>query len=1761
LPIARHVVLDVRANLPPQAPPNVSWELRMSSMYASQTLVRPNCTTGRPGPLAGASPGSERTPVCLRKKLVSLTVSLAMLGMIAPAARAQTCASPTFSTTAYSAGQTPVFVATGDFNGDALSDVAAVNRASSLVPILLGASSGVMVASGPASANSGPLAAAVADFNGDGRNDLVVANEVQKNIVVIPGDGSGGFGTAIPTAVNAFPRFVTTGDFNGDGRADAAVANANPDNITILLGVGDGSFTLHTTLPLLTSSIAVGDFNGDGQSDLAAVSGGVHIYLGTGTGSFGISTRFDAGGTPLSIAVGDLNGDAHSDLAVANGTGGATVLMGTGTGSFDSMTPVPTEGNRAAAVAIGDFDDDGHGDLAVVNVTSATLSFLFGTGTGSFEAPRNYRVGSDPRSVAVGDFNGDGRSEAVVANSGSSTVSVFIAGCVPAITSITPSTGAGAGGTAITITGSNFSTTTGATTFTFGEAAASNVVCSSSTLCTATSPPGMATVSVRATVAGQVTVDTPADDFLYGPTQSCPNPNFAAAVSSGVRTGPNSVVTGDLDGDDKTDMVVTSNVSSGIAVLIGSGAGAFRRILLSDSTGPVSAAVGDFNGDGKNDIAVANENASDMSTFLATGAGTFAATPKIAFLPATYPSFVAAGDFNGDGRIDLAVANGGRSSISILRGSGTGSFVDAGTVGVAGRPAAIAVGDFDRDGDSDLAVSTNTSNVSILLGTGTGSFVGTNVPVGGAQGRLAIGDFNGDSFSDLALVNSAVLVLLGTGTGSFGAPTAFSAGISPSAVAVGDFNGDGRSDLAVSDSGSDNVSILVGSGSGSFAAPVSFAAGTGPLGVAVGDFDGNGGSDLAVVNYYGDDVSILLSSSAAGKLVVSTPTLSVVEGAGTVMVTLDRTGGSDCSATVDYATADGSASAGSDYVATSGTLTFGAGVTTQTVSVPVSPDSLNEADETFTVTLTNPVGGARVGLPSSVVVTIVDDDVAPTVTLSVSASSIGEGGVATVTATLSAPSGQNVTVHLSLSGSATSPSDYTASNTSIVVPAGSTSGTIIITATQDAVNEATETIVIDGATIVNASATSPLHATLDITDDDPAPSLAINDVTQLEGNGGATALVFTVMLTGATSQAVSVNYATVDGTATAPADYVAASGTLTFLPGSLTQNISIATSGDTVSEPDETFNVQLSGATNATIGVAIGGGTLKNDDALPTLAISSVRQDEGSGGGTTDFVFTVTLDGLTEQTVTATYATASGTATATSDYATTSGSLTFTPGTLTQTISIPVVADAVNELDETFTVALSGATAATVTAASGTGTITNDDPLPSLSVSSPSLVEGNNNTPAMNFVVTLSAASAQTVTVNYATADGSAVAGSDYTSRSGTLTFAPGATTQVIAVPIVGDPLSEGAETFTLTLTQPLNATIATATGTGTILDDDGAATLSISSPAQAEGNGGATEMGFVVTLSPAAGQTVSVNYSTADGTAHAGSDYTATSGTLTFAPGTTTTTIFVAVAGDGANEIDETFAVNLNAAVNAEVATAAGLGTIVNDDALPTLSIGSVSQPEGDTANDATFTIALSAASGQAVLVNYSTSNGTATAGSDYTSLSGTLVFTPGVITRTVFIPILGDTAAESDETFTVALTAAVNSTIGGASGTGTIVDDDTVQAPSIASITPDSGTGGDGEVITIAGTGLGGAISVTFGGVAGALITSSETTITVTSPVHAAGPVNVVVTTAAGTAAAVNGFTFMPAVTAEIPTLSEWMLLGLAAALAVTVISKLKA
>ncbi|MCY2927456.1 MAG: hypothetical protein NT031_18870, partial [Planctomycetota bacterium] len=296
-------------------------------------------------------------------------------------------------------------------------------------------------------------------------------------------------------------------------------------------------------------------------------------------------------------------------------------------------------------------------------------------------------------------------------------------------------------------------------------------------------------------------------------------------------------------------------------------------------------------------------------------------------------------------------------------------------------------------------------------------------------------------------------------------------------------------------------------------------------------------------------------------------------------------------------------------------------------------------------------------------------------------------------------------------------------------------------------------------------------------------------------------------------------------TATAGSDYAAAIGTVTFPAGVTTQTITIAVNGDTTYEYDETFFVNLASVSGATIADAQGLGTIRNDaaDVAPTLDIISPAPVAEGTGGSTFIHLEVTLSAASGRPVTLKYATAGGTATSGVDFAPASGTLVFAPGQTSQFIPVSIVTDALNELDETFQVKLSKVVGAQSGLLAATGTITNDDALPSLSIANASIFEGDSGFRKMVFTVTLSAASGQTVLVNYATAPNTALTPADFITKTGTLTFAPGVTTQTLFILIRGDNTVEGDETFTVDLSVPTNATIAPGfgTGIGTIQDDD----------------------------------------------------------------------------------------------------------------------------------------------------------------------------------------------------------------------------------------------------------------------------------------------------------------------------------------------------
>ena len=317
--------------------------------------------------------------------------------------------------------------------------------------------------------------------------------------------------------------------------------------------------------------------------------------------------------------------------------------------------------------------------------------------------------------------------------------------------------------------------------------------------------------------------------------------------------------------------------------------------------------------------------------------------------------------------------------------------------------------------------------------------------------------------------------------------------------------------------------------------------------------------------------------------------------------------------------------------------------------------------------------------------------------------------------------------------------------------------------------------------------------------------------------------------------------------------------------------------------------------------------------------------------------------------------------------------------------------------------------------------------------------------PALVFTVTLSKASAVPVTVRASTSDVTALGGIDYEVKSGaTITFAPGTPlTRTFAVPIKDDTLDETNETLTVTLSEPSGATIADDKATGTILDDDEVSTLSVSDASADEPNSGTATMTFTVTLAPASNRPVRVAYSTADGTATAGPDYTSTSGTLEFAPGATTKTIAVPIIGDAINEENETIVLNLSAADGAGVADAQGQGTIVDKNAPPSLSVSDVLAREGQ---GAAFTVTLAGTTLRTVTVRFNTADGVAKAGSDYSARVGTLTFAPGEQTKPVVVTVLDDALPEGSEDFSLTIGDAVNATITKAQGRATIEASDQV-------------------------------------------------------------------------------------------------------------------
>jgi hypothetical protein len=1110
----------------------------------------------------------------------------------------------------------------------------------------------------------------------------------------------------------------------------------------------------------------------------------VSVLLGTGTGSFGTATNFTVGSYPWSVTVGDFNGDGKSDLAVANiVSSNVSVLLGTGTGSFGAATNF-TVGSSPYSVAVGDFNGDGKSDLATANFNS-NVSVLLGTGTGSFGAATNFTVGTAPRSVTVGDFNGDGKSDLAVANANSSNVSVLLG------------TGTGSFGAA-----TNFTVGNGPISVRVGDfngdgksdlattnGSGYNVSVILNTTPKITIAPGTNPVEGGTVGTFIISLDTPAptggtvvnfnttgstatilaDYSLTAGTNITAVTANTFTIAAGATTATLNVVALSDAVNDPNETVKVNLTSGGDYILGYNPSASFTPPTnFAAGSSPISVTVGDFNGDGKSDLAVANRGSNNVSVLLGTGTGSFGAATN--FSVGNAPSSVTVGDFNGDGKSDLAVANRYGNNVSVLLGTGTGSFGTATNFSVGIFPVSVTVGDFNGDGKSDLATANGSSNnVSVRLGTGAGSFgTATNFSVGTGPASVTVGDFNGDGKSDLAVANansSNVSVLLGTGTGSFGPATNFTVGSFPYSVTVGDFNGDGKSDLAVANAGSSNVSVLLGTGTGSFGTATNFTVGTVPRSVTVGDFNGDGKSDLAVANGSNNNVSVLLGTGTGS----FGPATNFTVGSSPRSVAVGDFNGDGKS---DLATAN-----------------YNGG----NVSVFLN------ADPTATVTIT--------------------DVSQPPISLTINDVTVTEGNSGTTnavfTVSLSSAASTVVSVnYATANGTATAGTDYTAlPPTTLTFNPGETSKTITVPVNGDNQVELNETFFLNLSNL-QANGSNVILADNQgqgtITNDDSA-SIAISDVTITEGNSGTTNAVFTVTLSNAVDTAVTVNYATANGTATTTDnDYTAIAATpLIFNAGETSKTITVAVNGDNQVESNETFFVNLSNlqtnGRNVTLADNQGQGTILNDDTSVTLAVSpsSVTED-----GTSNLIYTFTRSGVTSNALTVNYS-IGGTATNGTDYASIPTGVTFAANLATATVTINPTADTIVESNETVILTLAAGTGYTIgTTTPVTGTINNDDTsvTSQLSINDITVVEGKDNNAILT--VTVDNPNSQPITFNYTTAPINATANVDYTSKTGTITIAANTSTATISIPILNDNLNEPDEVFTVTLSNPVNATI-----------------------------------------------------------------------------------------------------------------------------------------------------------------------------------------------------------------------------------------------------------------------------------------------------------------------------------------------------------------
>jgi cytochrome c oxidase assembly protein Cox11 len=430
---------------------------------------------------------------------------------------------------------------------------------------------------------------------------------------------------------------------------------------------------------------------------------------------------------------------------------------------------------------------------------------------------------------------------------------------------------------------------------------------------------------------------------------------------------------------------------------------------------------------------------------------------------------------------------------------------------------------------------------------------------------------------------------------------------------------------------------------------------------------------------------------------------------------------------------------------------------------------------------------------------------------------------------------------------------------------------------------------------------------------------------------------------------------------------------------------------------------------------AINNATLWAVGQIPTLSVADIQVNQ-STSASVNAVFTITLAHAGSQQVTVNYATADGSALAGQDYVATSGTLTFAPGQTTQTVSVSVPPATAYAPTLTFMLDLSGATNANIQDASAVASILNPITPPSISIGDASGVDGQEGTTAFKFHVTLSSPSSQSITVDFATANGTASAPADYASAQGVVTFSPGQTSQDVVVNVVANPQSHPVKTFAVNLANPTNATLQDSQATGTILNDQGA--LSVSDVSGTVSATSPTNYAFIVSLTDPVTLPVTVFIASADGTALAGVDYQQLASTqLTFDPGQTSIPVTVVVNRNSNPGPTLDFTVNLSNPTNAIISDGSGDGKITNQNSVSIIAFSSDTFSASETDRGVAIIIVRSGDLTKSVSVNFAAGGGNSSSPTEYQPVTQTVTFQPGDTVKNVIVPFIDDHQLELPE------------------------------------------------------------------------------------------------------------------------------------------------